>query len=60
MQKFGHGSAVSFDATFDTNQSKVCLFCYCTKWHIINVFHNIVTNVGVMFFAMSFVHPNGV
>ncbi len=26
MQKFGHGSAISFDATFGTNQSRVCLF----------------------------------
>jgi hypothetical protein len=24
------------------------------------VFHNIVTNVGSMFFAVPFVHPNGV
>jgi hypothetical protein len=24
MQKFGHGSSVSFDATFETNQSRVC------------------------------------
>jgi hypothetical protein len=26
MQKFGHGSFVSFDATFGKNQSKVCPF----------------------------------
>jgi hypothetical protein len=60
MQNFGHGSALSFDATFGTNQSRVCPFCYCLKCHIINMFHNIVTNVGIMFFAIPFVHPNGV
>jgi hypothetical protein len=60
MQKFGHGNAISFDATFGTNQSRVSPFCYCMKCHIINMFHNIVTNVGVMFFAIPFVHPNGV
>ncbi len=60
MQKFGHGSVLSFDRTFGTNQSKVHLFCYCMKCHIINMFHNIVTNVGIMFFAIPFVHPNGV
>jgi hypothetical protein len=27
---------------------------------MINVFHNVVTNVGSMFFAVPFVHPNGV
>jgi hypothetical protein len=60
MQKFGHGSAISFDATFGINQSTVRLFCYCMKCHIINMFHNIVINVGVMFFTIPFVHPNGV
>ncbi len=60
MQKFGHGNVVSFDATFGINQSKVCPFCYCMKCHIINMFHNIVTNVGVMLFTIPFVHPNGV
>ncbi len=60
MQKFGHGSVLPFDRTFGTNQSKVHLFCYCMKCHIINMFHNIVTNVGIMFFAIPFVHPNGV
>jgi hypothetical protein len=60
MQKFGHGNLVSFDTTFGTNQSMVHCFCYCMKCPIINVFHNIVTNVGSMFFAVPFVHPNGV
>jgi hypothetical protein len=60
MQKFGHGSVVFFDATFGTNQSKVCNFCYCMKNHIINMFHNIVINVGIMFFIVPFVHPNGI
>jgi hypothetical protein len=55
MQKFGHGSVISFDATFGINQSKVCPFCYCMKCHIINMFHNIVTNVGIMFFTIPFV-----
>ncbi len=59
-QNFGHVNAISFDATFGTNQNKVCVFCYYMKCHIINMFHNIVTNVGVMFFALPFVHPNGV
>jgi hypothetical protein len=60
IQKFGHGNVVSFDATFGTNQSNVRLFRYSMKWHIINMLHDIVTNVGVMFFAVPFVHPNGV
>jgi hypothetical protein len=60
MQKFGHGNAISFDTTFGINQSKVHLFGDCMKCHIINMFHNIVTNVGIMFFAVPFVQPNGV
>jgi len=24
IEKFGHGSSISFDATFGTNQTKVC------------------------------------
>jgi hypothetical protein len=60
MQKFGHGSAISFDATFGTNQSKVWPFCYCMKCHIINMFHNNVTNAGIMLITVPIVHPNGV
>jgi hypothetical protein len=59
MQNFGHGNSISFDATFGINQNKVH-FCYCMKCPMINVFHNVVTNVGSMFFAVPFVHPNGV
>jgi hypothetical protein len=60
MQNIGHGSVISFDATFGTNQSKVHLFGNCMKCHIINMFDNIVPNVGIMFFAVPFVHLNGV
>ncbi len=60
MQKIGHGNSISFDATFGTNQSRVHLFCYCMKCHIINMFHKIVINVGSMFLTVPFVHPSGV
>ncbi len=60
MQKIGHGNSIFFDATFGTNQCRVHHFCYCMKCPMINVFHNIVINVGSMFFAVPFVHPNGV
>jgi hypothetical protein len=60
MQNFGHGSSIFFDATFGTNQSRVHLFCYCMKCHIINMFHNIGINVGSMFFAIPFIHLSGV
>jgi hypothetical protein len=39
MQKFGHGSLISFDATIGMP------FFYCMKCHKINMFHNIVINV---------------
>jgi hypothetical protein len=48
MQKIGQGNSISFDATLSTNQSKVHHSCYCMKCPIINVFHNIVTNVSSM------------
>jgi len=59
-KKIEYGNVVSFDATFGINQSNVCPFCSCMKCHIINMFHDIVTNVGVMFFTIPFVHLNGV
>jgi len=52
MQKFGHGNPIYFYATFGTNQNKVCHLFYCIlKCHKINMFHNIVVNVGSMFFV---------
>jgi hypothetical protein len=49
-----------FWCNISTHQSNVRHFCYCMKCPIINMFHNIVTNVGSMLFVVPFVHCNGV
>jgi hypothetical protein len=52
MQNFGHGNSISFYATFGTNESRVCHLFYCIlKCHKNKMFHNIVANVGSIFFV---------